>query len=223
VVGEHRAGLRERLRVAEHLAQVVAVRHVVEVEGVAGQVRDAGAMGEHVADGDLGLVVAVVAGYVGGDRLIECDQPALDQLVDREGGDRLGARVDAERRLGRRRHLLGLGIVVGPVAAGVPDGAVEHDLALAAHADLDRGVDAGAVEVAGRLPDPLDALGFHAAIGRRRLGSGRRHRVEVGRDPRAVQDVGDEREAGEGDHGPGAEPSPRGIADDRRTEPRLRR
>ena len=80
------------------------------------------------------------------------------------------------------------------------DCAVEDDLALAADADLDRRVNPAAVEVGGRLPDPLDAVIGHAAVGRRRFGADRRHRLEVGGDPRAAQQVGDEREAGNGDH-----------------------
>ena len=50
VVGELAPGSRERLRVAEHLDQEVAIVDVLEIERLARKVGDAGPVGEHVAD-----------------------------------------------------------------------------------------------------------------------------------------------------------------------------
>ena len=49
MVGELGSRQRRRLRVTENLAEVLAVVDVLEVERLAGQVRDAGLVGEDVA------------------------------------------------------------------------------------------------------------------------------------------------------------------------------
>ena len=73
---------------------------------------------------------------------------------------------------GRRRHLAAVRRIVGPVAGGVADGAVDQHLAVAAHAQLDGGVDAAAVEALDGAPDRVDALGVDAE--RARIDLGRR-------------------------------------------------
>src|ERR1019366_5342827 len=64
------------------------------------------------------------------------------------------------------------------VAARVPDGTIEHDLALAAHTQRDRRIEAAAVEALNPRPDVLDATRRHA------------HRPEVAGHPDAAQRVG---------------------------------
>ena len=59
-----------------------------------------------------------------------------------------------------------VGRVVGPGAARVADRTVEEHVAAAAHAELDRRVDAAPVEAADGLPDALDAGGVDADLGR---------------------------------------------------------
>ena len=139
---------------------------VLEARAPPRQVGNAGAVREHVADRDRALVVLLVARDVLGDRVVEREEPLLDQLVDDERGHALRRRVDGHRRVRRGGDLGRVLRVVGPVAAGVADRPVEDDLALAADADLDGRVDAGAVHRDRRLPDPLDAVGAdRAAVG----------------------------------------------------------
>ena len=120
VVGLSPAGAVDRLGGAEDLAEVVVVVDEREVECLRGQVRNAGAMGENVADRDPVLAVALVAGDVLGDRVVERQQAPLAELVDHERGDRLRGRVDAERRLGRRGHPLGVAGSRGPLPRAWP-------------------------------------------------------------------------------------------------------
>ena len=56
----------------------------------------------------LALAVALVSGDVLADRVARCGAGRAREHVDDERGDRLRRRVDAERRVGRRRHLLGV-------------------------------------------------------------------------------------------------------------------
>ena len=53
----------------------------------------------------------------------------------------------------RRRHLAAVTRIVGPVADGVPDGAVDEHFAVASHAELDGRMDAAAIEALNRVPD----------------------------------------------------------------------
>ena len=77
--------------------------------------------------------------------------------------------------------------IVGAVAGGVADGAVDQHLAVPAHAELDRGVDAAAVEAFDRAPDRLHAVGLDADGARVDLGVviDRGHRREILRNPAA--------------------------------------
>jgi hypothetical protein len=77
VIGEHPAGLRERPRLDDRVDEQVAVAHVGEIENLAGEVGDPGAMGEDVTDRDLLLAVAAVLGDVLADRSVDLEQAAL--------------------------------------------------------------------------------------------------------------------------------------------------
>src|ERR1700722_12277326 len=79
-------------------------------------------------------------------------------------GDRLGGRVDAERRIGLYGDLLGVGRVGRGVAPAVPDRPVQDNLAVVPQAHLDRRMHAGLIPVAGGLPDPLDGRGVDLGV-----------------------------------------------------------
>jgi len=81
------------------------------------------------------------------------------------------------------------------------DRAIDDDRALAAHAELDRGVNAASVEGLRRRPDPLDRGLGHPAGGRLVDGGRRRQRREIGRNLDPPQRIGDEREPGHADRG----------------------
>ncbi len=110
-------------------------------------------MGEELAHRDVGLAVGRESGPVDGGRLVEIDQTALDQLLDRH----------------RRRHYFGErgGIVDridgGRAAAGqngaIPIHLAQHDLVADAHHHY------GAGKVPGR-----DLLAHDGADGCRALG-----------------------------------------------------
>ncbi len=74
------------------------------------------------------------------------------------------------------------------VAVRVADRAVEHDPAMAAQAQLHRRVDPAAVEIAHRVPDPLDRPLAEAILGRV-LVADRGDRVEVPRDVNPPQRI----------------------------------
>ena len=167
-----------------------------------GHVRHARAVGQHVADGDRVLAVDAVAGDVVGHRLVQADQPPLDQPVHHERGHRLRRRVHAERRVGGHRHLDRVGRVAWAVAVRVADGPVQHHLAVAAHAYLHRRVHAGAVPGDRVAPDLLHRLARHARVGRVGLRADGGDRFQIARHPDAAQRIGDQRQAGDPWHPP---------------------
>ncbi len=202
VVGEHPPGLRERLRLAEDVAQVVAVADVVEAERLARQVRHAAAVGEDLADRDFALPVLLVAGDVLRDRVLQRDLPAFAELVDEEGGDPLRGRVHAERRLRSRRDLLGIGVVARSVAPRVPDRPIDDHGAPAAHAYLDRRMDATAIPAGDRVPDRVDVLLLDpAGLGRFLLADSGRG-LEVVGDANSPERIGDQGQARDRRHRP---------------------
>ena len=121
------------------------------------------------------------------------ERAALGQHVDGECRHRLRGRVDAERGLGGGPDLWRVLVVVRSVAARVPDRPVEHHLALAPKAELQRGVDAASVQAHRRVPDPLDDLGGEPDLRRVGLLSARRRRPEVVGQADAAQRVADHR------------------------------
>jgi hypothetical protein len=120
----------------------------------------------------------------------QAERVALVEQVDEHGRHRLGGREDVEGRLGGARHLRGVRRVVRAVAGGVPDGAVDQDAALAADAELDRGMDAAAVEALDGLPDAGGAVRRHPDLPRIHLGIGadRGDLGQVLRDPAAADE-----------------------------------
>ena len=78
---------------------------------------------------------------------------------------------------GRGEHRRPAGRIVGRVAAGVPDGAVEDHAPLAADAELDRRVDAARVESLDRAPDAGHARRVDAGVTRGDLGADRASRT----------------------------------------------
>ncbi len=104
--------------------------------------------------------------------------------------------IDHKRRRRRRWLLLYLGSIVGAVAAGVTDRAVEHDCALTAHAHLHSRVDSASIEVDGGAPDALHGLPAHAAGTGLLLLADRGDRLEVARDAHPSQWVRQPGQAG---------------------------
>ena len=156
VVGEIATGLREGGGLDEDVGHVPAVHEVVQIEGLARQVRYRGSVIEHVADGDRMLAVLFVAGNVVGDRIVDAEHTAFSEFVDHEGGNRLRRGVDAKRGVDSRSHSLGVPAVVRAVAAGVPEGSVEDHRTVAPHAHLHRRMDPAAIPSADRSPHRLD-------------------------------------------------------------------
>ncbi len=126
----------------------------------------------------------------------------MSMWIDQRG-DPLGGRVHAERRVGGGELLGRFRVVVRTVAARVADRAVEHDVAVAAHAQLERGVDAGAVQRHAGVPESFDGLVGEAAAGRvlHRVAGG--DGLEILGDADPVERVGharDPRQAGDAGH-----------------------
>jgi hypothetical protein len=86
--------------------------------------RDPGTVREQVAQRDRRLPVRGELGQVLGGRIVEGDQPALDQLPDRHRHQRLHRREPQHDRVGAER----------------PQRQLARDLAAAAHAQLRAGV-----------------------------------------------------------------------------------
>ncbi|CAB4947280.1 unannotated protein [freshwater metagenome] len=195
-----RAGPDERLVQVPH--HEVVVPDPVHVDDGARDVRDARAVREHVVDRDAVLARSDELGDVLADAVADVQQAALVEQVDHGRRDRLRGAEEAERGVGRREHRLGVPALLRPHAAGPADRAVEHDDALAADRQRDRGVDAVAEEPLGRGPDALDALGRHAALLRGALARRPdRQRLEVPRYGDAPERVGHERRPGQPDGG----------------------
>ena len=182
VVSQIAAGFRERCRVDQDVGHVLAVAEVVEIQCVARQVRHPGPVIEHVADGDLVLAVLLVAGDVVGDGIVDTEYAALDEFVHDEGGDGLGGGVDAERGVDGRAHPLGVAAVVRAVAAGMADGPVEDDRAVASDTHLHSGVYAAVIPVADRSPHRLDPAGADPAGLGWILGADIGHRIKIAGD-----------------------------------------
>ena len=111
---------------------------------------------EHVPQRDPLLAVVAELGDVFADPVLQVQDALLVELVDHHGGDRLGGRVDAEGGLEGRQHLGRVGVVVGRVARGVPQRAVQHHPSASPDADLKGGVEAGPVEILRAPPHRVD-------------------------------------------------------------------
>ena len=112
----------------------VPVVEDVEVVGVAAaDVRQAGAVREHVADGDALLAAAGELRDVLAHAIIDVDLAAVVEQVDQHRRHGLRRREDADRRLGPGEGLGRVRRVVREVAVRVADGAVQHRVAVAAY------------------------------------------------------------------------------------------
>ena len=194
VVGEQLPGARAGLGRAQHLQHERPVAEAVEIEGVGRQVGHPRAVAEQLLDRDGLLAVDGVLGDVLAHAVVDVQQPALLEQVGHDGGHHLGCREDHKRRLRRGQRARRVLAVRRPIAACMANGAVEHDLTVAAHAQRDRGIEAAAVEALHQRPDALDADGRHAErldVGR--LVRTRADRSEVAGHPDSSQRVGHQR------------------------------
>ena len=164
----------------------VRVLQVLEAEDLRREVLDAGAVDQDVADRDPLLPVGAELGDVLADRVVQAEQVPLVEQVDHHRRHRLRRRQRDERRVGRQRDGAGIRRIAGTVAAGVPDGAVEEHLPVAADAEGERGMHAAPVEALGRFPDAIARRGVDAQLARRDLGfpADARDRVQIGRHAR---------------------------------------
>ena len=154
--------------------------------------RNAGAMREHVPDGDEILAVAAELGDVVGDAILDVQRVHLVELQYEEGGDGLRGGVEDERGVESDRRLRRLWRIVGIVAAGVADGAMQHGLILAADADLQRRMEARAIHRLDRTPEALDVVPGQVDGARFDLLAPRSDRLEI------VGDVAESAERTEG-------------------------
>ena len=172
VVGEAAAGHAQRLRVAEDGEQALRIGEQPDVDLGVGDGRDAGAVGEELAEGDVLLAVLAELGEVLDDGVVEVQGAALVELVDDHGGHGLRRGEEVEEGVVAGGHARRVLRVARGVAAKVSDGAVEDDHAAAAHAERERRLEARLVELHRGVPDRLDGLRLEPRRARLHLGVG---------------------------------------------------
>ncbi|MCX5742191.1 MAG: hypothetical protein NT062_06820 [Proteobacteria bacterium] len=173
-------GAPARLLLRQQRQDLARALEQADVGELRRDVRDAGAMREHVAQRDLALAVLAELREVAHDRIVEVQEPALIAQVHEHRGDHLRRREQVEQRAGRRDDPLGVVVVERRVAAQVADRAIEDDLAAAADAQREGGVEPGAIRADRRAPDRLDVGAVAADRARIDLGGARRYLLRLG-------------------------------------------
>ena len=158
VVGQHVARGRHGSEIAQDLHDPVAIVEVIQLDHAARDRRDPGGVREDVTDGDAALAVSPEARNVAGDVVVHRQSTLRVEVVDQHDRHDLGRAVEQEGGVWRRPVdpvVLGRSRVV---AAGVPDGPVQHDLAPATDAERQGGMEPGAVVAGHGSPDLLHGV-----------------------------------------------------------------
>ena len=141
------AGLEQQRVVLERRQRIADRREPARVvELLVRPVADARLVAEKLARGDRPRLLRE-GGHVALDRRVEVEAPALDELQDRDRGDRLRDRSQAVHGGGRGRHLV---LDVGQAVPGRPaqlavadDGGGQAGHSEPGHAGQDHGLDGG--------------------------------------------------------------------------------
>ena len=181
VVLEQRAGAPRAAHLRQQVHHLLRVGEQLEVDGLRGQVGNAGAVRQHVADRDPALAVVMELGHVVRDAVLEVEDALLVELVHHHRRHGLRGRVEAEGRVDPDQPLRRVGRVARRVPRGVAEGAVQDRRAVAAEADLDRRVGTSPVEVLDRPPDGVHRRPGGPSLAGRLLGPDHRDLLEVRR------------------------------------------
>jgi len=125
----------------------VGFEPAIQIERPRGKGGHGGSVGEHVRDRDLALPVGGVLRDEIRDAILDVKRTPLAEHVHDKRRDRLRTGVDEKRCLRRGQHLPRVLGVLRPVPASMPNRTIHCARAVPPNTDLDRRVDAAAVEI----------------------------------------------------------------------------